>query len=225
MIKESWFLIIVTLLSYKLPSSATQNIIPYRHPTEIVRPKDPSEYSRQRGLENLKADSIVPYSNNVFKLRPLVYSYHPTVTNANLILAKEFSNLLFCFWSSILGLFQYILCLLRDYIAFHLESSLERRQELLEYNRMHNEDRRRLSEEKKAERSQAIQNVLSCCHQMSRSIWFHYFHSKAFNTLAPPSIVRPNLFDSFNFIKNKFWPEQKSKQEAKISFPWFKFGK
>lgn len=195
-----------------------------RAPTEIVRSKDESEHLRQRGSENLKAHSVVPYSNNVFKPRPLTYFYRPTVTGANLILAKEFSNLLFCFWSSILELFQYILCLLRDYIAFHLESSLERRQELLEYSRMRNEDKLRLSEEKKAERSQAIQNVLSCCRQMFRSIWFHCFHSKAFNTLPPSSIARPNLFDSLNFIKNKFWPEQK----AKISFPWFpwfNFGK
>jgi hypothetical protein len=79
----------------------------------------------------------------------------------------------------------------------------------------------RLLEEKKIERSKAVHNVLSCCHQMFRSIWFHYFHSKTFNSLPPSSIVRPNLFDSFSFIKNKFWPEQK----AKISFPWFKFGK
>lgn len=221
MIKKSCFIIINTFFWYTLPSNATQTIVPYKAPTEIVRFKDEFKHRRQREAEDLKAHSVVPYSSNVFKPRPLVYSYRPTVRDANLILAKEFSNLLFCFWTSILEIFQYILCLLRDYIAFHLESSLERRQELLEYNRMLNEDKQRLLEEKKAERSKAIQNVLSCFHQMVRSIWFHYFHSETFNTLPPSSIVRPNLFDSFNFIKNKFWPEQK----FKISFPWFKSGK
>ena len=221
MTKKSCFLIVTTLFCYRLPSNATQTILPYKAPTEIVRFKDESEHPIQRRSEDLKAHSVVPYSTNVFKPRPLVYSYRPTVTDANLILAKELSNLIFCFWSSILELFQYILCLLRDYIGFHLESSLERRQELLEYNRICNEDRQRLLEEKKFERSKAFHNVLSCCNQIFRSIWFHYFQSQTFNSLPPSSIVRPNLFDFFSFIKNKFWPEQK----VKISFPWFKFGK
>lgn len=220
--------ILVCIISFYIISpkfTHINSLVVYKAPTEVTQyQKDLSPDSYVRYLTPRRTFT---YPVNVFKQVPPVLEpgVRLSFKEINLLLLKEFTVISFSIWTSLMENVLYISCVIKDYITYNLESSVEQRQEWLLYNKCLVEEQQKKQEQKRAERVKFIHTVFSSVTQALKSVWLEYLSSESFLKSFPPnssSLIttrRVNLIDVVQSVKNRVFPKG---AKFKIVIPWFK---
>jgi hypothetical protein len=227
-INRSRYKILVCIISFYIMSPKlihVNSLVVYKSPTEVT------QYQKDLPLDSygryLTPRKTFTYPVNIFKQVPPVLEPEARLSfkEINLLLIKEFTVISFSLWTSLIENLLHISYVVKDYITYNLESSVEQRQEWLLYNKSLVEEQQKKQEQKRAERMKFIQSSFSSVTQVLKSVWLEYLSSESFlNSFTPNSnsvltTRRVNIIDIAQSLKTRFFPQG---AKFKITIPWFK---